>query len=228
MQLSQTLIIDGDDTLWENNIYFEQSIEDFIDFLNHSTLTRGQVRDVLDEVERLNASAYGYGAAAFGRNLRAAYERLAEHEIDHATLDYLLGLARRITEQTLTLLPQVDSTLDHLKARHELLLFTKGDEEEQRLKVERSRLADRFTAVVVTKEKDVAAYRDLIARQGIDPERGWMVGNSPRSDINPALEAGLGAVYIPHANTWRLESADLPEHERLLVLDSFAQLPEHF
>lgn len=226
--MRQTLIIDGDDTLWENNIYFEQSIEDFIDFLDHSSLTRGQVREVLDEVERLNAAAYGYGSAAFGRNLRAAYERLTERVIDEQATRYLLGLARRIAEQELRLLPQVERTLDHLKARHQLLLFTKGEAEEQRLKVERSGVADRFNAVVVTKEKDVAAYQELINRQGIDPERGWMVGNSPRSDINPALAAGLGAVYIPHQNTWRLEQADLPSHGRLLTLGSFAELREHF
>ena len=228
MRPPQTLIIDGDDTLWENNVYFEQSIEDFIDFLDHATLTRAQVRDVVDEVERLNAGTHGYGSAAFGRNLRAAYERLAEREIDDASIAYLLHLARRITEHELSLLPEVRSTLDHLRARHRLLLLTKGDRKEQRLKVERSGLADRFDAVVVTREKDIAAYRDLIDRHGIDPDGGWMVGNSPRSDINPALQAGLGAVYIPHPNTWRLEEADLAPSHRLLTLTAFADLREHF
>ncbi|HEY9287382.1 MAG TPA: HAD family hydrolase [Candidatus Dormibacteraeota bacterium] len=226
--MRQTLIIDGDDTLWENNIYFEQSIEDFIDFLNHSSLTRAQVREALDEIERLNASEYGYGSVAFGRNLRAAYERLAEREIDEAAIQYLLTLARRILEQTLTLLPQVERTLDHLQTRHRLLLFTKGETAEQRLKVERSGLVDRFTAVIVTREKDVTAYRDLLEQYDIDPDRGWMVGNSPRSDINPALAAGLGAVYIPHSRTWRLEQAELMASQRLITLGSFAELQKHF
>ena len=140
--MAAVLIIDGDDTLWENNIYFEQSIEDFIDYLDHSSLTRAQVREALDEVERLNAAVHGYGSAAFARNLRQTYERLAERAIDKQALDYLMALARRIAEADLQLLPGVPETLEDLSGRHRLVLFTKGQAEEQRLKLTRSRLAD--------------------------------------------------------------------------------------
>jgi len=227
--MAAVLIIDGDDTLWENNIYFEQSIEDFIDYLDHSSLTRAQVREALDEVERLNAAVHGYGSAAFARNLRQTYERLAERAIDKQALDYLMALARRIAEADLQLLPGVPETLEDLSGRHRLVLFTKGQAEEQRLKLTRSRLADRFDAVEVTPEKDVSAYRQLLIRQAIEPEEGWMVGNSPRSDINPAIEAGLHAVFIPHRHTWRLEQAELDVgSDRLLILESFSQLRLHF
>jgi putative hydrolase of the HAD superfamily len=229
MRTGQVLIIDGDDTLWENNVYFEQSIEDFIDFVDHASLSREQVRSALDEVERLNAQVHGYGSAAFARNLRQTYERLMARAIEPGALDYLMGLARRITQQSLQLLPQVEETLDYLGVRHRLILFTKGETEEQRLKIERSGLADRFDAVVVTREKDVRAYRDLMARHRLEPERTWMIGNSPRSDINPALDAGLQAVFIPHRHTWRLEAAEVPAaNGRLLVLESFGQLRNHF
>jgi putative hydrolase of the HAD superfamily len=224
----QVLIVDGDDTLWENNIYFEQSIEEFIDFLDHSTMTRAQVRAALDEVERLNAGVHGYGSAAFARNLRQTYERLAEREIDHSALDHLMALARRITEADLQLLPGVVETLEYLWPRHRLLLLTKGEPDEQRLKVERSGLKDRFEAVVVAAEKDVATYRALLREHAVDAENAWMIGNSPRSDIIPSLEAGLGAVYIPHAHTWRLEHADIPRHDRLLLLENFAGLRRRF
>jgi putative hydrolase of the HAD superfamily len=228
MATGLALIIDGDDTLWENNVYFEQAIEDFIDFVGHSSLSREQVRSTLDEVERLNSRIHGYGSAAFARNLRETYERLAERRIQASDLDHVMSLARRITSVELQLLPGVVETLDDLKARHRLLLFTKGEAEEQRLKVQRSGLASRFEQVIVTKEKDRAAYADLVRAYRIDTSRGWMIGNSPRSDINPALEAGLGAVYIPHPHTWRLEHEDVVGNGRLLVLDSFRQLREHF
>ncbi len=222
------LIIDGDDTLWENNVYFEQAIEDFIDFLAHSTLSREQVRATLDEIERLNSGVHGYGTAAFARNLRETYERLAERAIETHHIDHVMNLGRRIVQAELDLLPGVVQTLDYLTARHRLLLFTKGEAEEQRLKVQRSGLAPRFDQVVVTKEKDVAAYRELIREHGVDAGQAWMVGNSPRSDINPALEAGLGAVFIPHPHTWRLEHADVQNDRRLLVLQSFGQLKDYF
>jgi putative hydrolase of the HAD superfamily len=223
------LIIDGDDTLWENNIYFEQAIEDFIDFLGHSRLRREQVRAVLDEVERLNSRVHGYGSAAFGRNLRETYERLAERDIDQAALEHVMNLARRITQVELQLLPGVRETLEELSSRHRLLLFTKGEPEEQRLKVQRSGLEHLFDDIIIAREKDVAAYRELVRDHHLNAKRAWMIGNSPRSDINPALEAGLNAVYIPHARTWALEQADVPRADgRLLELDAFSQLREHF
>jgi putative hydrolase of the HAD superfamily len=229
MASRRTLILDGDDTLWENNVYFEQAIEDFIDYVGHSTLNREQVRATLDEVERLNSAVHGYGTAAFARNLRETYERLAERDIDEAALDHVMSLAQRIVRSELELLPDVPETLQYLGTRHRLLLFTKGQREEQQLKVERSGLAGHFDQVVVTREKDLAAYQDLVRQQRLDPASAWMVGNSPRSDINPALEAGLGAVYIPHPHTWRLEEAELPaDNRRLLVLHAFSELRHHF
>ena len=229
MSTRTVLIIDGDDTLWENNVYFEQAIEDFIDFLDHSALSRAQVRAALDEIEQLNSRVQGYGSAAFARNLRETYERLAERELHPDDLDHVMHLGGRILDAELELLPDVAETLAYLKPRHRLLLFTKGEPAEQQLKVRRSGLMNQFEQVVVTREKDLAGYRELIRANRVDPEHAWMIGNSPRSDINPALDAGLHAVFIPHAHTWRLEQADIPVQDgRLLVLRSFRQLRDHF
>ena len=223
------LVFDGDDTLWENNVYFEAAIEDFIDFLQHSRLDRRQVRDVLDEIERLNSSVHGYGSASFAINLRQCYERLSEREIKEEDVRHVLGLAERIIEQPLTLLPDVRETIEVLARRHQLLLLTKGHPEEQRLKIERSELAPYFQAAVVVKEKDVESYAKLLKEQKLDPPRTWMIGNSPRSDINPALKAGLNAVYIPHEQTWSLEREEVPSpNGRLIVLERFAELAERF
>jgi len=226
----QHLVIDGDDTLWENNIFFEAAAEAFIDFLDHSTLDRAQVRAVLDEVERANLPRQGYGSAAFGRNLQETFRRVAEREIAEAELEHLAELGRQVVAQPVQLLPGVEDTLAALSGSHDLTLFTKGEQEEQELKVERSGLARHFDRVVVTPEKDVDAYRGLVAEHGLDPELTWMVGNSPRSDVNPPLAAGLRAVFIPHPRTWSLEVVELDaaESDRLLVLERFAQLLDHF
>jgi putative hydrolase of the HAD superfamily len=224
----QHLIIDGDDTLWENNVFFEDAAEAFIDFLDHSSLSREQVRAALDEVERLNLATHGYGSAAFGRNLQETYRRLAERDIETADLEHLLELARRVVAGPMQLRPGVEETLAELVRRHDLTLFTKGEQDEQSLKVERSGLAGHFERVVVTPEKDVAAYTGLVAEHGFDPDATWMVGNSPKSDINPSLEAGIRAVFIPHPRTWSLEVVEVTESDRLLVVETFGQLLEHF
>jgi putative hydrolase of the HAD superfamily len=225
----QFLLIDGDDTLWENNVYFEQAIEAFIDFLAHSSMSRDQVRAALDEIERMNVSAHGYGSASFTKNLRETYERLAERDLVPEEIEHVLQLGQRIASQPVTLLPDVADTVNYLAGRHDLMLLTKGQLEEQRLKIERSGLEALFTAVAVVHEKAEETYRAIVHERQLDPAHTWMIGNSPRSDINPALRAGLNAVFIPHEHTWRLEKEEVVHgEERLLVLQGFGDLRAHF
>jgi putative hydrolase of the HAD superfamily len=223
------LVFDADDTLWENNIYFERAFEEFVGFLDHSTLSGEEVRAVLDEIESANNKIHGYGTANFIRNLEQCYRHLAEREIRKQDIDRILSLAGHILEQPVELIEDVAATLAELSSRHRLTLFTKGHPEEQRMKIDRSGLAGRFDHTAIVKEKDAAAYRKLAAGFGMEPGRTWMIGNSPKSDVNPALEAGLNAVFIPHAHTWTLERQAVPEaSERLLVLERFADLVRHF
>ena len=113
--------------------------------------------------------------------------------------------------------------------RNRLLLFTKGDPDEQKMKVDRSGLSRFFGHVGIVKEKNEAAYRALAIERECAPGCTWMIGNSPKSDINPALAAGLSAVYVPHPRTWSLEKEDVPEsHPRLLRVERFAELVNHF
>lgn len=220
------LLIDADDTLWENNIYFEQAIHAFITFLDHSRLSREEVRAVLDEVERL----MGYGTANFTKSLVETYRRLTENDLQEEDIEQVRRFGEQIHSQPLQLLEEVRETLEYLSPRHDLVLLTKGDIEEQKLKVERSGIEAFFRQVVIVLEKDIATYHQVISEVGVDPQHTWMVGNSPRSDINPALAAGLKAVYIPHPHTWRLEHEEVEGagEGRLLTLSRFADLRSYF
>ena len=227
--VEQHLIIDADDTLWENNIYFERAFDQFVDFLSHSTLAPQQVRDVLDDIERVNAKIHGYGSVNFGRNLRECYERLAERALAPDDLQTVMRFAEAILEQPMEVIEDVPETLAYLAERHELTLFTKGHPDEQRLKIDRSGLASHFTSTLIVREKDAAAYHALVTGRGIERSRAWMIGNSPKSDVNPALEAGLNAVFVPHARTWVLEKEEIRRGQgRLLQLDRFRDLRDHF
>ncbi len=227
--MRQFLIIDADDTLWENNIYFERAFAGFVEFLDHSSLTAAEIRAVLDEIEAANNKTHGYGSLNFGRNLKQCYQHLAEREIRPADLDIVMSFAERILEAPMEVIEGVPETLAYLAGRHDLTLFTKGHADEQKLKLDRSGLAGYFQHTAIVKEKDVASYRLLVSGRGMDPERTWMVGNSPKSDINPALEAGLNAVFVPHAHTWTLERQEIvPGAGQLLVLERFADLRQRF
>jgi putative hydrolase of the HAD superfamily len=226
----QHLIFDADDTLWENNRIFEEVIADFIDWLDHPTLDRAGVRRVLDDAARANVVAHGYGTKIFIRSLEDGYHSLAPRAVRREDLDAIAELVRRLTWEELEIIAGVPETLAALAARHDLLLLTKGDDAEQRRKLEVSGLARHFRAAVVVREKDTEAYRSLVTDHGLDPARTWMIGNSPKSDILPALEAGLSAVLVPHEHTWVLEHAEIPDEPdgRLLIVGRFGDLVEHF
>jgi putative hydrolase of the HAD superfamily len=223
------LIVDADDTLWENNIYFEQAFEEFVDFLGHSSLNAREIRAVLDEIEEANSKIHGYGSLNFGRNLRQCYQHLAEREVRQEDLKTVMGFAERILECPMEVIEGVPETLEYLSLRHDLTLFTKGHPDEQKLKVDRSGLGVFFHHTAIVKEKDKAAYRRLVEERSMDPDHAWMIGNSPKSDVNPALEAGLNAVFVPHAHTWVLEKQEIrPGKGRLVVVERFADLRAHF
>jgi len=220
------LLIDADDTLWENNIYFESAFDAFVDFLDHSALNPVQIRDVLNEIELVNAKIHGYGARNFGRNLQQAYHHLTEREIRGDDLAHVMSLAEAILVQPMELIEGVAETVAALASRHDLTLFTKGHPEEQKLKVDRSGLGRYFAHTAIVKEKDCEAYLRIVEHRQLAREDTWMIGNSPKSDINPALQAGLGAVLVPHPHTWVLEHQELrtPEGARFLEVEKFADL----
>lgn len=225
----QHLIFDCDDTLWENNIYFERAIEVFLDAVAHADLSREAAREVFDDVERANTVEHGYGSLVFSRSLRDTYRRLVPGEVDAAELARIEALGTAILDQELELIPHVETTLVELARRHTLTMLTKGQQDEQRLKVERSGLERYVHHVDIVPEKNVETYRAILATLGVEPGRAWMVGNSPKSDINPALAVGMGAVFVPHDHTWALEHEQVADGgDRLIRLDRFVDLLRHF
>jgi putative hydrolase of the HAD superfamily len=227
----QTLLIDADDTLWENNVYFEQAIANFISFLNHHERSPAEVREILNDVERDCIVSHGYGLHSFAHALVKTFERLSVEPLTPALHETIHGFARVIAAQPVQILPRIEETLNYLSERHQLILVTKGDFAEQSGKATRSGLEKYFSAVEIVAEKNVPAYRGIVGKYDLASQHTWMVGNSPKSDINPALGAGINAVYVPHDDTWVLEHEELAEAEppnRLLIVESFRELAEHF
>ena len=231
MPAGQTLLFDADDTLWENNIYFERAIASFISFLDHRVHTPDEVRSRLNQVERDTIKAQGYGLKSFRQSLAACFEQLSDRPTTPEKHERIASFVQAIAEHEMELLPGVAETIAELATRHRCIVVTKGDPVEQRDKLERSGLAAHFAAVEVLAEKNDAAYRSLAEQHKCECERTWMIGNSPKSDINPALAAGLNAVFIPHDFTWVLEHEVVnaaPPGQRLLELAGFAELTQCF
>src|SRR5690348_5712168 len=118
----KTLLIDADDTLWENNIYFERVIADFISFLNHHEYSPAEVREVLNSVERENIVTHGYGLHSFAHSLVHTFEKLSVEPITPALHQTIHGLAHTIADHPMEILPQVPQTLEYLQKNHHLIM----------------------------------------------------------------------------------------------------------
>jgi putative hydrolase of the HAD superfamily len=226
-----TLLIDADDTLWENNIYFERAIVRFISFLNHHEFSPEQVREVLNDVERECIVKHGYGLQSFGHALVDTFERLSPAPVTAEMHEQVISFTRAIENHAIEFLPEVPATLQDLSKRNRLILVTKGALTEQSGKIDRSGVRHYFTDAEIVAEKNPATYTQIVEKFKLDPHSTWMIGNSPRSDINPALAAGLHAVFIPHGDTWILEHEEVnqaPAGQNLLIVGRFAELREHF
>lgn len=225
----QTLIFDADDTLWENGVLFERVIDGYLDWMAHPTLDRGAIRKILDDIEAANIPTLGYGSTAFLHNLAQCLEQLRQRPATADERREIEALAVALVKHEIELMPGVADTLTDLGRRHELLLLTKGAPDEQRRKIEASGLASHFAATHVVREKNARTYEAVVTEHGLVVGSSWMIGNSPKSDILPAREVGLNAVFIPHPFTWVLEHSELdPEDEGVLVLGSFRELGRHF
>ena len=228
----QALLIDADDTLWENNVYFERTIAEFMRRLNHQEMTTDEVRLFLNQVERETILERGYGSHSFAHSLVKTFERLAQQPVTPEMHEFIWGFAHQLSSSPLELIEGVPETLDYLALRsHHLILMTKGNFTEQSGKVERSGLKEYFAAVEIVAEKTAVTYASVVTKYGLEPGSTWMVGNSPKSDINPALAAGINAVLVPHDNTWVLEHesvSEVPGGLRLLQVEKFADLRKYF
>jgi len=220
------LLFDADDTLWENNIYFLRAIEEFVALLAPIAPDPREVQRVLTEVEHEYIPVRGYGSRNFIDALHEVFQRFYSGTDGHAFSLAIEAIGERLLRHPVEPMPGVATTLATLQERHRLFCFTKGDREEQADKLERSGLRVFFERIEVVEEKDTVAYQKLVRRRGLKFETTAMIGNSPRSDVLPALAAGLWAVFIPHPYTWEREEERVDPHHRLIVTQTFAELPE--
>ena len=228
---SLNLVFDADDTLWDSNIHFLEAFDHFAAAVGDADLgiSRVEIHAAVRRAEIMLIKTHGYGRRPYVIALHQAAAELAPAGND-GLRDEIERIGAHLLERECALLPDVAPTLQELAQRHRLLMFTKGQRDEQLQKLARSGLGPLFDRVETPREKDVDAYRRLVRDAELDPSLTYMIGNSPRSDINPAVAAGLHAVFIPHPHTWELEHEEISDEvaERIIELTSFRRLVEVF
>jgi putative hydrolase of the HAD superfamily len=225
------LVFDADDTLWDSNIHFLEAFDEFAAAVIDSGLPvdRTKVHDAVRSAELELIKTHGYGRRPYVIALHRAASELAPGDSYTRLRDEVERIGATLIDRDCELLPGVEPTLTELAQRHKLIMFTKGQRDEQMLKLERSGLAPLFSRVETPHEKDERAYRRLLLDAALDPDATYMIGNSPRSDINPAVKAGLRAVFIPHPHTWDLEEEEIVRvYGRVIEVSTFRGLLEVF
>lgn len=220
-----TVGLDADDTLWHNETIFRLTHARFVDLLDdHGDAATIEAR--LAETEQRNLRLYGYGVKGFTLSMIETAMELTDGKLPASVTREILAAGREMLAHPVETLPGVDEALATLSQRYRLVLITKGDLLDQERKLAASGLGDLFAAVEIVSEKTADTYSRVFARHGTGAEEAAMAGNSMKSDVLPALEAGAWAAHIPYAITWAHELADAPEGaDKFGVLTSLAELP---
>ncbi|MBS1182525.1 MAG: hydrolase [Proteobacteria bacterium] len=217
---------DADDTLWQNECFFRDTEDRFLDLLADFG-DRATLSSRLFTVEKRNIPVYGFGIKGFVLSMMETALEVSDGRLDPSIIAGVLAMGREMLSHPVELLPEVRETLEMLSERYPLILITKGDLFDQERKLAASGLGGLFQAVEIVSEKSASTYARVFAARGDGPDRSLMVGNSLRSDILPALEAGAFAVHIPHDLTWTYEHVDEPvDHPRLFIEQHIRKVAE--
>jgi len=220
------ICLDADDTLWHNETFFRRTFGRFAELLAPFAKA-DEVQARLDHIEHRNLAAYGYGAKGFILSMLETASELAGDDLPATTVRKILALGGDLLAHPIELLPGVEEALDRLARRARLVLITKGDLHHQEVKLAASGLGDRFGGVEIVSDKRAETYRRIFQRYGTAPEDAMMAGNSMRSDVLPALEAGAWAAFVPFELVWAHEAAEAPAgHPRFKELSSLAELDD--
>lgn len=210
MPVLTTIGFDADDTLWHSERVFRLTEARFAELLSDHVDSEGLSRRLL-ETEKRNLDFYGFGRKGFVLSMIETAIDVTDGKVPTSILKGLIDLGRDMAAHPIEILPDVRETLEQVSVRYRILLITKGDLLDQEQKLARSGLGDLFQAVEIVSDKSPATYRRIFARHGDGPERSMMVGNSLKSDVVPAIEAGGWGIFIPHPLTWALEHVDAPK-----------------
>ncbi|QXT40358.1 HAD family hydrolase [Gymnodinialimonas ceratoperidinii] len=217
---------DADDTLWQNESFFRLTEDRFAELLSDFA-EDNDLRARLLEFEKANIGHYGFGIKGFMLSMIETAVAVTDGRVDGKVIAEILAMGQEMLRHPIHLLPHVEETLARVADRHPLVLITKGDLLHQEQKLAASGLGELFAAVEIVSEKHPGIYDRAFSVHGDGAERAMMVGNSMKSDIRPALDAGAHAVYVPHGLTWALEHAETPEgHPRYHELPDLGGLPE--
>ncbi|MFO7920702.1 MAG: HAD family hydrolase [Nioella sp.] len=205
----QTIGFDADDTLWQNERFFRMTQDRFAELLADYT-AKDHLMERLLNAERRNIGHYGFGIKGFMLSMIETAIEVTDRTVPASVIEEILAAGQEMLNHPIDLLPHAREAVEALAGTHRLILITKGDLLDQERKLAQSGLGDLFDAVEIVSHKTAEVYARAFTAHGDGPACAMMVGNSLKSDVIPAIEAGAFGVHVPHGLTWALEQAPPP------------------
>lgn len=221
-----TLGFDADDTLWENMQFYRMTEGQFAKLLDDYA-DHDHIEKTLLDTERRNIKLYGYGIKGFALSMIETALDVTNDRVGAEVIRRIIELAHDMYSHPIRPLPKVEETLERLAEHYHMIVITKGDLFDQERKLAQSGLGEYFDGIEIVSEKGRYTYESIFSQHADGAQNAVMIGNSVKSDILPALEAGSWAIHVPHHTTWAMEHADSPDgHERFHVVQNIGEVPD--
>lgn len=217
------IFFDADDTLWENESFFRAAEDQFAALLSDYTSPEG-VQQLLWEKQEENIPLFGYGSKTYMLGMTDAALELCGGRLPEHIYYGVKNIIKNLAFHEFQLINGVKETLEALHGKYTLVVATKGDVTEQMYKYRQSGLDRYFHHCEVMENKNEKNYLELAAKHDICPEELLMIGNSVKSDIAPVVNIGGWAINTPHDVVWVHEMMDMPESERILIVQNIREI----
>lgn len=221
----ELICFDADDTLWHNMRFYDEAELAFLSLLEpfvDPTLAKVEVR----KVGIANLEVYGYGVKGFCLSLIEVAAKLLGKSCSEKLLLEIIDIGKSLLTHPVHILPNVEAVISELSKTIPLVMVTKGDLLHQEQKIGESGLGHFFSSFEIVSEKNAEVFLNISSQYGISPGNTVVVGDSVRSDILPALEAGAFGIHVPIQSPWTFEDLSAPnEHHNYRLIKDFSELP---
>ncbi|KKI92824.1 HAD family hydrolase [Bacillus sp. SA1-12] len=233
--VKQNILFNLDDTLSFCNRYFSQVIDEFAELMTtwFESVNKEEIKQKQLQIDIAAISQHGLKSERFPESFVGTYNHFCDITGKVKKKDeihYLRELGFKVFQIPVEPIPFMSETLQRLKEEgHELYLHTGGDEANQRRKIAQLELTTYFEhRIFISEHKDTTALSDILKTIKANPKVTWMVGNSLRTDIVPALEMNIHAIYIPAESEWQYNVVDVnvDHSSAYLTVNSLQEVPD--
>jgi putative hydrolase of the HAD superfamily len=209
------VILDGDETRWDTQPLYDQAKRFFVDFLADRGVNHPSPIKLLDEVDSDAVSRLGFRKIRFPLAMTETYLRLCDEQdlnVEPADVSAVFTIAQCVFESLPAVFVDTLQVLERLRQSFRLVLLSAGEPDVQHKKIEAWSMAKYFRHVSIVPVKSSSEFESILTRELCRPSDAWSIGNSIRSDIEPALQLGMNAILV-NRPTWLYESAEAPSQD---------------